>query len=114
MSQYPQQPQDGPYPQQPRNPQQPVPAPLPSDAEAEARELAFKRVKARRDLGAHAVTYLVVNTFLIGVWFMSGGGYFWPAWVLGGWGIGLALNAWDVLFRRPITEADIQREMRRG
>lgn len=86
----------------------------PQDADGEARDLAFKRVKARRDLSAHAVTYLVVNTFLIGVWFMSGGGYFWPAWVMGGWGIGLALNAWDVLFRRPITEADIEREMRRG
>lgn len=87
--------------------------PYPQDTPSEARELALKRIKARRDLGAHAVTYVVVNAFLIGVWFWTGAGYFWPAWVLGGWGIGLALNAWDVLFRRPITEADIDREMRR-
>lgn len=79
----------------------------------EARKLARKRVQAKRDLGTHAVTYVVVNLFLIGVWSFTGQGYFWPAWVLGGWGIGLALNAWDVMFRRPITEADIDRELRR-
>ena len=33
----------------------------------------------------------MVNAFLIGVWALTGHGYFWPAWVLGGWGIGLAL-----------------------
>lgn len=29
-----------------------------------------------------------------------------------GRGIGLALNAWDVYVRRPITEADVEREVR--
>jgi hypothetical protein len=86
----------------------------PRDSETDARALALKRIKAKRDLGAHAVTYVVVNLFLVGVWFWTGAGYFWPAWVIGGWGIGLALNAWDVLMRRPITEDDIEREMRRG
>lgn len=80
----------------------------------EARAEALKRVRARRDLSAHAVTYLVVNAFLLGIWWVTGHGYFWPGWVLGGWGIGLVMNAWDVLGRRPITEEDIQREMHRG
>jgi hypothetical protein len=88
--------------------------PTPRDSETDARALALKRIKAKRDLGAHVVTYVVVNLFLVGVWFWTGAGYFWPAWVIGGWGIGLALNAWDVLMRRPITEDDIEREMRRG
>ena len=39
--------------------------------------------------------------------------YFWPAWVLLGWGVGLVLNVWDVYFRRPVTERDIDREMDR-
>ena len=30
-----------------------------------------------------------------------------------GWGVGLAFNAWDVFFRRPITEADILQEVDR-
>ena len=82
--------------------------------ESEARAAARKRIEARRGLVNHAIVYLVVNAFLVGVWWFTGADYFWPAWVIGGWGIGLALNAWDVLFRRPITEADIDRELRRG
>jgi hypothetical protein len=44
---------------------------------------------------------------------LTGSGYFWPAWVMLGWGMGLVLNAWDVLFRRPVMEEDIQREIAR-
>jgi hypothetical protein len=80
----------------------------------ERRELARKRVQAKRDLTTHAVAYLVVNTFLVVVWALSGGGYFWPAWVLAGWGIGLVMNVWDVYGRKPITEADIDDELRRS
>ena len=44
---------------------------------------------------------------------MTGAGYFWPVWLLGCWGAGLALHARDAFIRRPITEADIDAEMRR-
>jgi len=45
---------------------------------------------------------------------MTGGGYFWPAWVIAGWGVGLVLHGWEVFVRRPITEADIEQEMRKA
>ena len=77
------------------------------------RDRARRRLQSRRDLSAHVVVYVVVNAFLIGIWAFTGRGYFWPGWVIGGWGIGLALNAWDVLLRRPVTEADIDEELRR-
>jgi hypothetical protein len=48
------------------------------------------------------------------VWLMSGGGYFWPGWVMAGWGILLVLHAWDVFWRRPITEADVDQEVSRS
>jgi hypothetical protein len=33
--------------------------------------------------------------------------------VLLGWGIGLVLHAWDAFFKRPVTEADVDRELAR-
>ena len=76
-------------------------------------EQAKVNVRKRRDLSAHVVTYVVVNAMFIGIWAITGMGYFWPAWVLFGWGVGLILNVWDVYFRRPVTEHDIQEEMTR-
>ena len=86
--------------------------PAPGREVVPERELAFKRVKARRDFQGLLATYLVVNAFLVFVWWWGGAGYFWPGWVLAGWGIGLVLNFWEVYLRRPITEADLEREMR--
>ena len=38
---------------------------------------------------------------------------FWPVFPMLGWGIGVAANAWDVFVRKPITDADIDREEQR-
>ena len=105
MTEQPYPPTDEPY--------RPGGAPYPaSDRE---RKEAYKRIRAKRGLATHAVSYVVVNAFLLLVWWVTTpGGYFWPVWVLGGWGIGLALNAWEVLGRRPISEEDVDRELRRG
>ena len=88
------------------------------DTEREAevvdeREAARRRVQAKRDFGSHLVAYVVLNAFLVLVWAVTGAGYFWPIWVIGGWGIGLVLHAWDVHWRRPVTDADIDAEMTR-
>jgi len=81
--------------------------------EQDLRKQAERNVRKRRELGAHIVAYVVVNAALVGIWALGGRGYFWPAWVMLGWGIGLVLNIWDVYFRRPVTEHDIQREIDR-
>ncbi len=80
--------------------------------DATPREAARRRLTARRDLGSNAVAYLFVNAALVVIWALSGG-YFWPGWVLGLWGVGLALHAWEAFVRRPITEADIDAEVER-
>jgi hypothetical protein len=77
------------------------------------RDHARRRLEKKRDLVGHLVAYVVFNAALIGIWAIAGGGYFWPAWVLVGWGVGVVLNVWDVYFRRPITEADVDREVTR-
>ena len=74
---------------------------------------ARRRVQGRRDLASHAVAYVVVNMTLIAVWAMTGGRYFWPAWVIACWGAGLVLHAWDVFLRKPVTEADVDEELHR-
>lgn len=89
----------------------PPSAPTP---EQRAHELALKRLKAKRDFQGHLVVYAVVNAFLVLVWWWSGAGYFWPGWVLAGWGIAVVIGFWENFVRRPITEADVEREMRRG
>ena len=43
---------------------------------------------------------------------MTGFGYFWPGWVLAGWGVLLLLDVWSVYYRRSLTEDDIDRELR--
>lgn len=83
------------------------------DERSEEWERARKRVADRRDFGSHLVAYVVVNGALILIWLATGAGYFWPAWVLGAWGIGLVLHAWETFLRRPITNADIEAEVRR-
>ena len=83
--------------------------------ELDPRDVAIKRLKEKRDFWSHVAAYVVVNAFLVMIWAVTmPGGYFWPIWVMGGWGIGLALHAYGAYLQRPITEEDIEREMHRG
>jgi hypothetical protein len=90
------------------------PAASGSDPATVERGEARKRLEARRKIVADFVSYIVINAFLVFVWLMSGGGYFWPGWVMAGWGILLVLHAWEAYWRHPITEADIDREVTRS
>lgn len=77
-----------------------------------SRASARKRIEKRRNLQGGLVAYVVINAFLVGVWAMTGRGYFWPGWVLAGWGVGLVLGLWDYV-RGPVTDADVEAELRR-
>jgi fatty acid desaturase len=83
------------------------------EREPTERELARKRVERKHKFRGDVVAYVVINLFLVGIWAFSGAGYFWPGWVLAGWGVALLLDAWNVYYRRPITEAEIDEEMQR-
>lgn len=55
-----------------------------------------------------------MNGMLVVIWALTGGGYFWPGWVLGGWGVGLALHALSVYRPRPmISEEQVRKEVDR-
>jgi len=82
--------------------------------EQKARDEAITQLKKRRDFFGHVLVYALVNAFLVVIWAATGGhGFFWPIFLIVGWGIGVVMNAWDVFWRHKITEADIQREMER-
>ena len=72
---------------------------------------ARSHIARRRKLRADIVAYVVINAFLLVVWALTGAGYFWPAWVLAGWGVALLLDIWNFNQHRPITDADIDSEL---
>ena len=83
------------------------------DHQDERRAAAVARITDKREFRNHAVVYCAVNTLLVVIWAATGAGYFWPIWVIAGWGIGLAAHAWRVHGEQPISEADIVEEMDR-
>jgi Domain of unknown function (DUF1707)/2TM domain len=68
----------------------------------EQREKATrKQLKRQRELRGHLVTFVLVNAFLVGIWMVSciAAGeliFFWPIFPILGWGLGLAVQAWQV------------------
>jgi hypothetical protein len=75
------------------------------------REWARRKLEQKRKLRADLVAYVVINLFLVVAWALTGFGYFWPGWVLAGWGVLLILGAWNAYTGHPITEVDIDREL---
>jgi hypothetical protein len=79
---------------------------------SELRKQALKRIKEKRDVGAHFLAFVLVNALLVAVWAMTDVGFFWPIFPIVGWGIGIVFHAWDA-FARPPSEERIRREMER-
>jgi predicted membrane channel-forming protein YqfA (hemolysin III family) len=83
-------------------------------ADGELRAQARERVEKKRDFKTHVFIYLVVNAALTAIWAIATpDALFWPIFVILGWGIGVAGNAWDVFVRKPITDEEIEREEQR-
>jgi hypothetical protein len=82
-------------------------------SEVDARSRARARVERKHKLRADVVAYLVINAALVVTWAVTGAGYFWPGWILGFWGVFLLLDAWNLYYRRPVTDEEVDRELRR-
>lgn len=81
----------------------------------DARDIAVKRLQAKRQFTATLVSGLGVIALMVVIWLLSGRGYFWPVWVVFGFAIALATTAWHAYGKpeTPITEDEIQREVNR-
>ena len=78
------------------------------------RKQACERLEKRRDFKTHVFIYVLVNAALVAIWAIATpDAMFWPIFPILGWGIGVGANAWDVFVRKPITDADIEREEQR-
>jgi hypothetical protein len=85
----------------------------PAAREDALRELAIKQLKKQQDFRGHLLVYVLVNTFLVVLWAVTGSGFFWPVFPIVGWGIGVVMNAWDAYGRVDFGEDRIRREMDR-
>jgi protein-S-isoprenylcysteine O-methyltransferase Ste14 len=101
--------------------------------DAEVRELAVKQIERKRKFEMRAFAAAVLGAFLVVVWAVSeynnAGGWptngfsnsssiphVWNDWIiypLIGIGLCVAIDAWNTYRRKPITEAEIRREMDR-
>ena len=79
----------------------------------QARADARKRLEDKRGFWNFAAVFVIVSAMLIGIWAISGSGFFWPVFPIGGMAIGLAFSAWGVFGEKQITEADVDREVER-
>jgi hypothetical protein len=82
-------------------------------AEERLREVAVAQLKKRQDFRAHLLVYTLSCGLVAGIWALTGSGFPWPLIVMGFWGVGLIMNAYEVYGRPPIREEDIQREIER-
>lgn len=82
-------------------------------------EAAVRRLHRRQEFHSHLAAYLIVNGLLIATWlvlaFTVGFWFPWPLFPVAGWGIGLAMHAYETYGppSRPITDEAIEQEMRR-
>ena len=87
-----------------------------NNSDSELRNFAKKSLKKKRDFKQYLGVYAGVSVLTTGIWAVSGAGYFWPMWVIFGMGIGAffaGIDAYGKSFNSPITEADIDAEVKR-
>jgi 2TM domain len=84
---------------------------LPERGDRSIRDRALERIEKKQEFHAHLLAYVLVNAMLVGIWAVTGAGFFWPVFPLLGWGIGIGFQAWDTYRPGEPSEQQIQREI---
>ena len=84
---------------------------LPDAPDQSLRDRALERIEKKREFHAHLLAYVLVNAMFVGIWAVTGTGFFWPIFPLLGWGIGIGFHAWDTYRLGEPSEQQIQREI---
>ena len=88
---------------------------MPQYNDEEIKNIARRRVEAKKGFFVHLSMYIIINVFLFLIWFFVAGGpgtYPWFLWVLFGWGIGVVANA-VAIFVTPQGGSWEQKEMQK-
>jgi hypothetical protein len=72
---------------------------------------AATQIQRWRDFSAHLAAYLVIDLVFIAIWTMSGRGFFWPAFPLVGWAIGLSFQHFNQAVRGQIRHDHVTAAM---
>jgi hypothetical protein len=75
-------------------------------------EMLWKIARKRACFKSSLAVYLAVNIFLIAVWRFTSGdaSYFWPAWPLLGWGIGIASQYFNAYHSHSFFSSEAEYE----
>jgi hypothetical protein len=77
------------------------------------RDEAVKRLRKKAEFRMHLLIYVLVNGMIVLAWTMTGMHFFWPIFVIGGWGIGLIAHGVDTYGHGTPSEEEISEEMAR-
>ncbi len=85
------------------------------NASTEQFESAKERVEQKLAFYVHLAAFVLVNALLTAIDLTTSPGELWFYWPLGGWGIGLALHAFNVFSSGPsaLKQRMIERELAR-
>ncbi|NLA65513.1 MAG: 2TM domain-containing protein [Leucobacter sp.] len=81
----------------------------------ELRDEARKRIKAKRGFWNLILVFAIITVIVNVIWFLSGTGYYWPMWPMLGFIIAIFFTGLNTYGpgNRPISDAEIDREMRK-
>ncbi|MEL6408038.1 MAG: protein kinase [Chloroflexota bacterium] len=78
-----------------------------------ARRRVMKRLEVRQEFVGHLATYLMVNAFLVGIWFFTGAGFFWPFFPIFFWGMSVVAQGVEYYNKYGPGAAEREERIRR-
>ena len=80
----------------------------PSIPERGRDELLWKTAKKRASFKWSLLSYILVNSMLVAIWYFTSGeeSYFWPMWPMLGWGIGIAMHFFEAYHGNTLFSAE--------
>jgi hypothetical protein len=84
---------------------------MPTDEEL--RVIARHTAEKKAGFYTHLAIYVVVNLFLIAIWYITGAGFPWFVFILFGWGIGIVAHYMGTFHGQGYVEGLTEKEYRK-